>query len=531
MKIHSRKLRNAKWDLTLPLADARRDDELVSIGDSQMLRWIDELNGITDAEKTARSLKKEIKRLKKSEHSFQNKKEIKRLYSELDKVQFKPDYMCLIIDRVSDYRRACKGFKINGIKYVRLLGTNGGVKASTIVFVSERLAPELKRRIENGRDPEKKFIPAKFEAYRALTCSGSTPVSMPYGIAVVNDCETSFVEDVISMRDGDGDEPIMEYTYGAEITLDESDGYGIMLPSLAERWSKELGLNYTAAGMNTRFSWEKGMVFTFDYLDFADNVAGTRMIKDAWGNNVDLGQTELILTTSMLKLWNAYPDLETYLKCCAENHYTFGVPKVCPEELENERGLNYQFIQCYDLDEDDIEKLTAHTREVFSDVLTGDYARAVLFLKGVGLNEHNVDYIDDDFVKAMMIDKRVFDDPFVKRTIYHMIRKRINDAKVGVLMVHGNYSIVCGDPYALCQSMFGLPVTGLLKKGEIYNRYWIDDGADEVMCFRAPMTSINNVRKAKVARGEQPEYWYRYMNTCTLFNCWDTMAAALNGMD
>ena len=47
-------------------------------------------------------------------------------------------------------------------------------------------------------------------------------------------------------------------------------------------------------------------------------------------------------------------------------------------------------------------------------------------------------------------------------SLYQMIKNRINEAKVGVLKVHGNYSIVCGDPYSLCQHIFGLDVTGIL---------------------------------------------------------------------
>ena len=43
-KIHSARLRQAKWNLTLPLDEARRNDEVVPLGDSQVLRWIDELN-------------------------------------------------------------------------------------------------------------------------------------------------------------------------------------------------------------------------------------------------------------------------------------------------------------------------------------------------------------------------------------------------------------------------------------------------------------------------------------------------------
>lgn len=496
-----------------------------------MLRWIDELNGITDADRQAREIKQEIKRIRKEPNNVQNRRVIKQLYTKLDKLQYKPDYMCLIIDKEKDYYRACRGFSINGIKYKRLLGTNGGIKNSTIVFVSEKHADELRRRIDNGRNPDAELVPAKLEAYKALTCSASTPVSLPNGILVVDDCETEFLSDIIYLTDeGDG-EPVMEMRKNEKIQMDASDGYGIMLPSLADKWSEELGLDYRVSGVNTRFSFEKGMVFTFDFVDFADKVAKQYIVKDAWGNEVDIRNVELVLTTSMVKLWDSYESCEDYINKSIENGYTFGIAKTCPKELETERNLNYQFIQSYDLDDNDIEELISPTMNEIKDVLGGDWRKTVLFLKGAGLNADNIGRIDDDFIKAIMIDPRMVDDPFVQSTIYQLIRNRINEAKVGVLKVHGNYSIVSGDPYTLCQSIFGLELTGLLKDGEIYNQYWADRGADRLACFRAPMTCHNNIRLVRPADNEQVRYWYQYMTTCTIFNSWDTAASALNGCD
>ena len=517
--------------MTLPLPEARRNDEVISIGDSQMLRWIDELNGIENADAEAKEIKGRIRALRRREDSLSARREIRRLYDRLDAVQYKPDYLCLIVDSEKDYRRACAGFSVNGIRYVRLLGTNGGVKNSTIVVVSERLSGELRRRIDNGRNPHVPMIPAKFEAYRALTCSGSTPVSMPHGILVVKDCVTQFKEDVVTLSDEADGEPVMREVSGADVSVKESDGYGLMLPSLAERWSAELGLDYVVSGCNTRFSWEKGMVFTFDFLDFADNVAHSRVVRDAWGNEVDLSGVELILTTSMLKLWDSYSSLDEYLRCCAENRYTFGIAKTTPRTLESERDLNYQFIQSYHLTEEQIDELIRPSVEQIADVLGGDYRKAILFLKGRYLNDGNVCGTENDFAKALMIEPEMYNDAFVRKKIYQMIRRRIDDAKIGVLRVHGNYSILCGDPYALCQSIFGLPVTGLLKRGEVYSRYWLDEGAAELACFRAPMSCHSNIRRVRVARGEEVEHWYRHMTACSLLNAWDSITQALNGAD
>lgn len=469
--------------------------------------------------------------MRREDNGVQTRRQIKQLYAKLDNIQFKPDYLCVIIDREKDYYRACRGFSINGMRYVRLLGTNGGIKNETIVFISERHSEEIRRRIDNGRDMTQEMVPAKLEAYKALTCSASVPVSLPNGILVVSDCETEFLSDIVYLNDEGTIEPVMEERSQVPVQLDESDGYGLMMPSLAKRWSEELGLDYMVSGVNTRFSWEKGMVFTFDFQDFAEQVAGTYMVKDAWGDEVDIRNVELVLTTSMLKLWDSYQSCEDYIANCIENGYAFGIAKTCPKELENERNLNYQFIQSYDLDNTDIEKLIKPTMDEIQDVLYADVAKTILFLKGMGLTSENVGRADNDYAKAVMIDPSMLDDPYIQSNIYQMIKNRINEAKVGVLKVHGNYSIVCGDPYSLCQHIFGLEVTGILSAGEIYNKYWVDLGAEKLACFRAPMTCHNNIRLVRPNRSEEARYWYQYMTTCTLFNSWDTAAHALNGMD
>lgn len=190
-----------------------------------------------------------------------------------------------------------------------------------------------------------------------------------------------------------------------------------------------------------------------------------------------------------------------------------------------------QFLQGYILDDDDIDELIEPTVRELHEVLGADWSKSVLFLSGLGLTEANISRVRPSIAKALMADQRMVNDPYVQSNIYQMIRGRITDAKVGVLNVHGNYSMITGDPYALCQSMFKQPVTGLLQAGEIYNRYWDEAGADKLACFRAPMTSHNNARLVHAVRREDARYWYRYMTSSTVLNAWDTAMIALNGAD
>lgn len=497
-----------------------------------MLRFINEINNIVDADKQDKEIRGKIKALKRQPVSNEVKNQIKELYNRLYNIQYKSDYLCLIIDRNKDYEYAYHNMiSLNGKKYKRLLGTNGGVKNSTIVFVSENVYDEIFKRLNNGRDLDKKMVPAKFESYQGLTCSGSIPVSDPFGMIVVNDCVTHFKSDIIRLDDENSDEPKYEEIKDADVELMDSDGYGLILPWQSAQWTSELQQEGISSGFCIRNSWCKGMLFTFDFLDFADKVAKNHMIIDAWGTQRDITKASIIVTTSMLKLWDSYTSMEHYLQCCKENHYTFSVTKCCPQELESERYLNYQFLQSYNLTEEEIDKLIKPTITEIQDVLGGDWRKSVLFLKGMHLNEDNIKYCEDDIAKAIMINPKVIDDPFARSMIHRMIKKAINEAKVGVLKVHGNFSIVSGDCYSLCQSIFNLPVTGLLKAGESYNKYWVDKGADKVVCFRAPMTCHNNIRILKMSYSDEVAYWYKYMSTVTVFNSWDTAAHALNGLD
>jgi hypothetical protein len=154
-----------------------------------------------------------------------------------------------------------------------------------------------------------------------------------------------------------------------------------------------------------------------------------------------------------------------------------------------------------------------------------------VFLKGMSLNDSNTDFLEDDFIKAIMIDQRMLDDPFIRKKIHGMIKKRIEMAAKGSILLKGNFAIVSGDPYSLAQSIFGLPVTGLLKPGEVYHKYWLDQHAKEIACFRAPMTCHNNIRKRRVVHNEAMDFWYQYITTGIILNSWDTTCDALNGAD
>lgn len=558
-KINSSLLKQNNWELELSLSDARKiPGVVVSLADSQILTWINELNGTEDYDSRAKQIKKDIKEIKKQPNSDDNKKKVSEKYTELYDLQFKKDYLCVVFDKKFDYDRANKGFKVNGIAYKRLICTTNGVKTSSVVYAADRFVEyngqsvnihdELKRRIANGRNTDVKLSPAKYGAYESLAASASIPVSwprsgdgnIPGGIIVVKDCIVHFKTNFIEIDDSDPTvEPKVTEKHNEDFENNMSDGCSMMLPNLSKRWNGELNgdSEHTMSGCNMRCAFTKGMALTFDFIRFAEEIIGASaehpekyLIKDYWGKERDIRDADLILTESQLKLCGSYSSWEDYYEKCIANHYTLRVTKTSEEENDDIRQLNYQFIQSLDLTDDDIDELIAPTVNEIKDIMELDPRKSVAYLCGKGLNEKNVIFAEN-IAKALMIDKIAINDPYIRSKIKKMINRRIKDAKIGVLDLHGNFQILSGDLYALCESMFGLEPHGILKAGEIYSKYWYDEGVDRVLCFRAPMSNAHSIVAQNICKDKKALDWFQYIDTCIVVNGWDTMPAALNGFD
>ena len=522
------------------MADARKRQELITLADSQILRFIDDINKTNREENnlTYKRLHKELKNIRKGERQPNTKSKITNIYKELEKIQIVNEYLCVIIDKPNDIELLSQGFTFNGRHFKRLVGTPNGVKKSIVIYTS--IWEQLNERMNCGRDITKEIVPAKFEAYKSLVCSSSIPLSEPKGVIVVPDLELEFMSHVLEISDSDvaGGDPKLEEK-DLLIQLNANDGFGLISPALSERWSNDLGLSYKMSGCCLRNAFVKGMVYTFDFHEFAKEVAKTDIVIDVWGQEHNINDVELVLTVSMAKLWDSYSSYEDYEKWFKHYGYTYAATKVTPKYLDNERTLNYQFIQSYDLTDEQIYELISPTVNEIKSVLHEDIDKTILFLRGLSVTDENVlNDLDNDYIKALMVDKRMINDPYVIDKINLMIKKKINDAKIGVINVHGNYQVLSGDPYALCQNMFGLlkeqedyDNCGLLKAGEVYSHYWVRESVNKVVTFRAPMSSHSNIKIVNVVSNPDVAKWYQYMSEVFIINAHDTLTHSWNGAD
>lgn len=494
-KIGTYKLKANNWDLNITRDDAFKLEELISLFEAREFKLI------------AKIINKPIW-----------------------KIDFKKYILSIVIENMSHFSRATsnKGIKVNGITYKRFVGTTGGLKNNTLLFINSDILDQLNELCECKRNKDIPLVPAKYEAYKALTCSASQEIISPNKILVVRDCITQFNDTVIYLDNSNEENDNPEETLVENMNLENnvSDGFNLCTINFMKKISEKLGLDYITSGVCLRNAWFKGMLYPFPIMEFIEKYNnGNYFIEDIWGNIQDIRECEMIATESSLKLWSAYDSIESYMNAYKECGYEFSVTKISPHKLEDSRELNYQYIQSYNLSDEDIEELCSPTVKYLKDSLCGDYESTIKFL---GITENSNEMF---WQKALYTSEYMLGDPYIIDSVHRMIKKKINEAKIGKLFVDGNYQIASGDPFALMQSICGLEVTGLLKADEVYSNYWNDKSVDEVVVFRSPMTSHNNIRKCKLINNDEVNYWYQYMDTIMIINGWDTFCAAANGCD
>ena len=537
-KINSSYLKRNKWKIEIKdIQKAIKTRMIVAIGDSCGTRMIRTICNSNATEDKINELKEDIldnMELLKDTNDKNIKTSVKKLIKEKYKLMLEENLCNVVFEKKKHYDEAAKhGFTINNIKYKLLLGTSGGIKQNTVLFINEKYFDEVWECINGDIDPSIEMLPSKLMAYMALTFSASTPVTNTKNILVVKDVETKFKDKVTTIQMTDDDiEPTLK-PEEIEVEVNACDGCGMIDPKLSNTWSEDLGLDYVSPGYCVRNLWVKGMLTTFDFKKYCKEVIYKEKIVDVWGNEHDINDIDIILNESMLKCWKMYDSLESYLKAVDKNHYEFSVTKYVHDEIENTRMLNYQYTQCLDLDNDDIKNLLKDDMNEIKGVQRLDYRKSIVFGKGKYLNDSNVwtDADDDLHIKALMVNKEAIKDSYVKGKLQDAISKRIKMLKTSKINVEGNYQIVVGEPVIQLENMFGLEPKGLLKSGEFYIEYWREKGVKKVASFRSPMSCKENARIMNVVDDENINRWYGDLRGLIVFNGWDTTMMAENGCD
>ena len=530
LKFNSSRLKKDKYNININIKSARKNGELIALGDNQVLRSIRKIKGKEVDFDFVNELFKERRRITRRKKCIENKQKILQIDKDIDNLLFIPEYVSVVIDKHSDYKHMIEHkFTINGKKYVRLLCGAGNARRNTVFFVQEDIYEELDKILRNGHKPLK-ITESKYNAYYALSNSATYSVSEPR-VCVVPDKEIQMKKIIDWVTESEPDDIIEEQE--RELTFNLWDGMGICSPELAKQWSQDLDLDYVPCCFCIRNYFVKGMVCVFDFHKFSREVAGKHIITDLYGKEVDTDNIDMIITESQFKLWKGYDSWQYYLDCCKENGGRWGVTKFTPKEDKTAVFTNYQFLQVLNLDTPEkIKELCEPTVEWFDKITSQDSNYSLLYLLGSlcdkPLNEMETEEFMDIFntlepsVRALILNRDLINDTYIKTKLARSLNRKIEESYLGKLMVNGNFQFMISDPYSLAEHIYGLEIKGLLKEGEEYSQYWSNRNVDKVVAMRAPLTYCSEALILNLKNDDKIKEWYKYLYSGIVYNVWGT---------
>lgn len=522
VKLDGNKILDNNLNINYDLKEARMNGEVVSVGDSQVLRVIRRVVGREVDFNRLDELIAEKNRLKRNIKKFNERETKNRLFEvlrEIDYYLYIPEYVSVVNEKRSKYNKiAKKGFFINGQLYIRFMCSAGNARTNTAFFIRADIFDEVAKILQNGHR-EVEIAEAKYNAYFSLSASATLEVSTP-NVIVVPDCVVKRKEliDKVTLKDN-----IYEVNEAnEEIEFNLWDGMGLISPNQAKLWADELGLDYVPSGFLIRAPFIKGMVFVFDFHKFAYDIAPTRYVKDIYGKERHIDSAEVIITESQFKLWKGFDNWEYYRDNMIKNGLSWGVTKFPPKFEKDFIRTNYQFIQVLNLNQDEIEGLCNPTIEWLQGVTGFDENYIKLYLLGKLADFEDVNdiwkNIQDPFIKALLVDSNVRKDKYIQNKIVQSIQKKIKESYIGKLIIDGNFQVMISDPYALCEHIFGMEVKGLLKRDEYYSKYWNDRNIDIVAGMRSPLTWRSEVNKMPLIKNYETDEWYKYLDSGIVYN-------------
>lgn len=245
-----------------------------------------------------------------------------------------------------------------------------------------------------------------------------------------------------------------DYTYETSVRtvmIDHTDGCGMMLPEVSK------------SNFMVRSCWIKGLLGSFDFMKFCKVNNVSPVIEDAWGKTHDLVKEKInvILTTSMFKLYKLYKSWDEYKKFFKENDCRFCRTNY-EEDYIKDTTISYQMIQtCVLFSDAEIKEFTKNEHNRIEN-LTKDKKSMLEILKA---NPNS----DQPYKAALALYPELLREAYTRESMKNIRKRMLLDAKSGRIRCENKRLFVLPDFYAACEYWFmGIErPKGLLAKDEV----------------------------------------------------------------
>lgn len=340
------------------------------------------------------------------------------------------------------------------------------------------------------------------------------------------------------------------------------DGSGFMMPSVADEITKQLRVEYRIDWVGFRMlgNASKGLLVRFDWKQYLKNEKGLDklIVKDMWGNDVDLFEVDLVLNESLVKwgkLFNSYDEMINLKDNYSKYKKLFDslcITKYNNEEPKEYSLSNYQVLSNLSLNYTDIYNLATEDIEVYTNLLyknedkdlmldtlrimIGDWAKSDEELEGIDLTPYT------KLHQALQLDKDMVKVRNCKYLIDKMINKKVNLMAGGRFHIKGNYKVVIKDVFSYFDSLVNPKyiiedykikgIEGYISENGLKpETNYVPNEEGKRVLARCPLNSATEILKTTLVKNKMYDKYFGNFSKDIIFYAFDDFMMRQSGED
>lgn len=336
------------------------------------------------------------------------------------------------------------GLTVNGLSYVPFFAGSSDIRKGSSVWIRKDLYAQIGKWAMCGlKTSELNIAVNKFAAYIGLLMSSTRTFEQVYGckldmrrVCVVPDTYVE-VTDKANLVEGVKVTEADAHT----VRINAFDGAAYIRPELTGGKCSTL-----------RAPWVKALAVPIDFIGYAEENDLSTIIKDCWDNEVNLREIDLILTESCFKMTAQYRSFQQYQEAFEENGHEV---RVCVEEhAPRRKDMPYQQLQTLVGGTIvDAMNLAYMTKEIMDSYKDPDEAAGL---------------VGGNMAKAARLYHGLLADSYTAAMVKEAYESKRNKALGGKVLGIGYNAFIAPDSVAMLEALYGLPVKGVLKAGEVH---------------------------------------------------------------
>ncbi|WP_195970431.1 hypothetical protein [Clostridium thermobutyricum] len=333
-----------------------------------------------------------------------------------------------------------------------------------------------------------------------------------------------------------------------EVAHTAMDGSGFIMPNIMKNIQKQLGVRYSLSWVGIREIGvaSKGLLVKFDFKKYLREEHGltSLIVKDMWGNDVNLFDVDVIQNASQVK-WGKWFDSAEEIEKLKLNYphagrllNGFNICKYNKETPKSYTKANYQIITNLALTPSELEEISKEHKDIYRRVINREEHATRIMLGDISRDEEKELSASTKVHRLIQLDNKMLTLKSSYKVIESLVNKSVHTFAGGSIYVKGNYKVVIKDAISYFDSLINAEYTedGKIKgymslNGLQDNQNYVPREKGHRTLARCPLNSATELIKTTLVENPLYEKYFKELSSDIMFYPFNDFMMRQSGED